>query len=243
MTSGIVVHYRGDTHLDRCLESCRGVVDEMIVVDNEGIPDEIRHRHPDARVIAAGRNLGFGRAANLGLACARSRSVLIMNQDVVLAPDTVARLDDVARRSGAWIVAPRLRAPDGSLAPLKAEFPPPLEWHPPPEEERRGAGWTAVPWVAGAVVLLPEGHLDLRFDPRLFMCAEDEELCWRVWRAGGRVVIADDAIAEHVGGSAMSARWSNAAITRRTIVNRARMVRWHRGWRGLPAFVAGLARR
>jgi GT2 family glycosyltransferase len=75
----------------------------------------------------------------------------------------------------------------------------------------------------------------------LWMYVEDEELCWRVWAAGGRVAVAEDAHILHAGGTATEARWSRPAIALRTVSNRARMVRWHAGVPGLVPFAAETA--
>jgi GT2 family glycosyltransferase len=100
-----------------------------------------------------------------------------------------------------------------------------------------------VPWVPGAAMLLAPGHAGLRFDRRYRMYVEDEELCYRVWREGGRVVLAEHAVAEHEGGTASRTRWSLAAITRRTVLNRARMVAHHAGPLGLVPFARDVLRR
>lgn len=83
---------------------------EVLIVDNEGVGKQLRSRFPDERVavIESPRNLGFGRAANVGLAHARSDAVLVLNQDVVLSSETVNAMLDAGARSGAWIVGSRL---------------------------------------------------------------------------------------------------------------------------------------
>jgi len=92
-------------------------------------------------------------------------------------------------------------------------------------------------------MLFTEGHTDLRFDERLFMYAEDEELCWRVWASGGRVVEAQDAVVIHHGGTAAGGRWSRYGVAIRTVLNRARFVRWHHGWLGAAGYLAATAGR
>jgi N-acetylglucosaminyl-diphospho-decaprenol L-rhamnosyltransferase len=236
--SAVVVHFRGRAPLRRCLDALlagRGVT-EVLVVDNEGVGSAIRSEHPDprVRVIQMTRNAGYGRAANAGLESVRAEAALVLNQDVVVRPQDLDRMLEAAAEAGAWVVGPRLLDPGGSPAGAKERFPPPLTWTPPPGD---GEGWRYVPWVPGAAMLLPPGHTDLRFDERLFMYAEDEELCWRVWSAGGSVVLAEGAAVAHEGGTATSSRWGRPAITARTVANRARMVRWHRGWAGMMRYL------
>lgn len=240
----VVVHYRGAAELAGCLASALRVpaIAEAIVVDNEGIADTLRRAHPDPRVriLAMSNNEGYGAAANAGLESAREPAVLLLNQDAAITEAALSSMVHAGAASGAWVVGPRLVDASGSLVPVKGPFPQPLAW----SEDGRGPGWRSVPWVSGAAMLFtPARPADLRFDDRLFMYVEDEELCWRVWRDGGRVVLAERALVEHAGGTATATRWSLGAITRRTIANRARMVRWHAGLRGLAPFAVGVVAR
>jgi N-acetylglucosaminyl-diphospho-decaprenol L-rhamnosyltransferase len=240
----VVVHYRGKAELARCLASASEVpaIREVVVVDNEGVAQELRAAHPGQgiRVLAGRRNAGYGAAANAGLGSAREPAVLLLNQDATITATALSAMLRAGTAGGAWVVGPRLVDPSGSLVPVKGPFPRPLAW----SEDGRGPGWRTVPWVSGAAMLFMPGRPDdLRFDDRLFMYVEDEELCWRVWRDGGRVVLAERALVEHAGGTASATRWSLGEITRRTVLNRARMVQWHAGLRGLPRFAAGVIRR
>jgi GT2 family glycosyltransferase len=186
------------------------------------------------------RNVGFGRAANAGLRVARGDAALVLNQDAYLAAGAVGELLRAAKDAGAWIAGPVLLDEHHEPRPGKDRFPPPLAWD---GEPAAGDGWRAVPWLPGAAMLLAPGHTDLRFDRRFFMYVEDEELCWRVWRDGGRVVLAERARAEHVGGTASGSRWSLGAIARRTVANRARMVARHAGPLAVAPYALDVARR
>jgi GT2 family glycosyltransferase len=97
--------------------------------------------------------------------------------------------------------------------------------------------WQSVPWISGAAMLFLPGHTELRFDERLFMFGEDEELCFRVWKRGGAVVIVNGAKVVHVGATATSTRWSGRSIAVRTVANRARFVAWHAGWWSVPRYL------
>ena len=230
--TAVVVHYRGAGHVQRCVESCLAdpAVARIVIVDNEGVADDLRRAFADSRVrvLAVGANAGYGRAANAGLAESRSPGVLVLNQDVVLPPGTVGPLLDVGRAMGAWLVAPRLMDDRGVIAVAKDRLPWPLPWRPPAQDSRVAPG-RYVPWVPGAAVLLMPGHTELRFDERYFMYVEDEDLCARVWAAGGRVVLAADVVVRHVGGTAATQRWSRSAIALRVHFGRIRMVHAHRG--------------
>ncbi len=239
--TAVIVHYRGGDHLARCVASCLASpgMAEVLVVDNEGVGDRLRAQFAGEErvaVIQSPGNLGFGRAANVGLSLARSAAVLALNQDVVVPAKTVEAMLDAGARSGAWIVAPRLRDRDGNERSRKVGFASPLRWAPPSMPP--DGPWRYAPYVVGAVMLFMPGHTDLRFDDRFFMYGEDEDIGWRVWQAGGTVIALEDHWATHVGGTATATKWSPRRTEWRILWARARFVRKHAGLAGLAKFAA-----
>jgi N-acetylglucosaminyl-diphospho-decaprenol L-rhamnosyltransferase len=241
--SAVIVHFKGQPYLARCVRSCfdSPAIGEVLVVDNEDVAKRLRETLPrEVRVVEMARNAGYGRAANVGLELSRGSAVLVLNQDAELTPGAAGAMAEAGARSGAWIVGPGLVDGRRREAAPKRGFPAPLPW---PGGDGEGPGWRERPWVPGAAMLFTEGHTDLRFDERLFMYAEDEELCWRVWASGGRVVEAQDAVVIHHGGTAAGGRWSRNGVAIRTVLNRARFVRWHHGWLGAAGYLAATAGR
>jgi N-acetylglucosaminyl-diphospho-decaprenol L-rhamnosyltransferase len=240
--SAVIVHYRGGEHLRRCVRACLAIhrICEVIVVDNEGVSQDLEADYAGERVLVldAGGNLGFGRGANLGLARARGASALVLNQDVELSEAALDRMLVTAERSGAWIVGPRLHNIDGRERGRKTAFPTPLRWAPPGPSPGE---WHYAPYVIGAVMLLTPDHRDLRFDERFFMYGEDAELCWRVWSEGGSVAYVDDAPVLHVGGTASATRWSDRQTEYRVLLGRARFLRKHAGWRGVGRWTVSVS--
>ncbi len=97
----VVPNWNGRDWLPGCLE---GLAEqslaprEIIVVDNgssDGSLAYLNEIHPEVRVVELGRNTGFAHAANRGIEAARHELVALINTDVVLAPDWLARLADV----------------------------------------------------------------------------------------------------------------------------------------------------
>ena len=173
----------------------------VIVVDNASRDDTlpvVRRLLPQARVIEAGANLGFGRANNLGLQAAATPLVLVLNPDCRVADDALEALGHAARR---WPQA-------ALLAPLLYDAPGRLgdSWRgvggvptPPQAERTPPDGDVSATFVTGAAMLvrrqqvLPLGG----FDPWFFLYHEDDELCGRIRQAGLDIVVVADARAEH----------------------------------------------
>jgi GT2 family glycosyltransferase len=100
--SVVIPNWNGRQWLPGCLEAlARQEVapGEVIVVDNGSSDGSLEYLHeswPDVLVIGLAENTGFAHAANVGLRAARGQLVALINTDVELAPDWLARMSRVA---------------------------------------------------------------------------------------------------------------------------------------------------
>jgi N-acetylglucosaminyl-diphospho-decaprenol L-rhamnosyltransferase len=212
MISVVIVTYESATCIGPCLASVRKALPEaeLVVVDN-GSRDHtlaaVRSAAPEARVIETGKNLGFGRACNLGAETATGSHVLFLNPDAVLASVNDADLDRLLPSRPFGLVAPvledetdRRRAESSWVADYflhTFQTLRPSEWRPPVHryEESKPA------WVSGAILLVSrEEFTELEgFDGRFFMYYEDRDLSHR-YRDASLPVLTTDAIrGRHVG--------------------------------------------
>jgi N-acetylglucosaminyl-diphospho-decaprenol L-rhamnosyltransferase len=171
---------------------------ELILVDNASSDGsaEAYAGEPDVELLRSAENLGFGGACNLGAAHARGELLLFMNPDVRLQPDTIEAL-----------VTARVQNPDAAIffAALAAPGS--------PMDRRKRV--ESVASMAAATVLVEQRHFERLggFDPWIFLYCEDDELCYRTWLSGRRVLKVWDAVAEHaVGGTGGGMLWSGEQI-------------------------------
>ena len=273
MTSGagdvaaVVVNYNAGDHLLDCVRSIMADdVETVVVVDNasvDGSLDALTRAEPATRVLRLPRNLGYGSAANRGVAATASAYVLVMNADTVVEPGMVKALVAALERDHELgVVGPRLDNPDGTLYSSGRQFPRlgdaighaflvdlvpnnrftrryrMLDW------DRRQARW--VDWVSGACFLARRAAFDAvgGFDEGYFMYLEDVDLCWRLGRAGWHAGYEPAAGVMHVQGV------STARAPYRMVVahHRSKLRFW---WRSsspshrllAPAVVLGVAAR
>ncbi len=95
----IIVNYRTHQLVADCLESIKKTADgfsyEIIVVDNSEDSDELeellslKKLYKHLNVIDAKRNLGFGKANNLGAKSAKGKYLLFLNSDTILINNAV----------------------------------------------------------------------------------------------------------------------------------------------------------
>lgn len=157
-------------------------------------------------VIDAGGNVGFGPAANLGVAVGRARVVAFMNPDIALDVPRFADLVRAGASKGAVAWSGILRNSDGtvqrnaapapSLCQLSAEYLIGLDTrYPAPEAERE------VSVLTGALLLVDRAAFDAAggFSPQFPLYMEDVDLSERLSKRG-RLVHYPIEVARHVGG-------------------------------------------
>jgi GT2 family glycosyltransferase len=224
MVSALIVSHNVKDLLLQCLRAFYSISDvpvEVVVVDNgstDGSAAAVTSEFPKATVLLEQKNLGYGRAANIGLERCQGRFVLLLNPDVTVDPQSVGRLSDfLMTRPDAGAVGPRVFMADGTLDPdCRRAFPVPS---------------TLFYRTVGLSRLFPRsprfgrhnmGHVDESdvhemdagtadclmvrmaavdrigfFDPRYFMFGEDIDLCYRLKLGGWKVFYLPTASAIH----------------------------------------------
>ena len=230
VVSALIVSYNVKGLLLKCLEAFYAHADvpvEAVVVDNastDGSLAAVASEFPQATVLAQQRNLGFGRANNVGLERCQGRFVLLLNPDVTVNPQAVGRMADfLITRQDAAVVGPRLLYPDGRNDPdARRSFPVPRTLfyrtvglsrlfpksrvfgrhnmgHMPDTEVHEMDAGSAACMMVRMAALDRVGF----FDPRYFMFGEDLDLCYRLKLGGWKVFYLPSASAIHHKGAAV----------------------------------------
>jgi len=222
--SVVAVTYSPGPALSQFLDSLTAASSEpvpVLLADNgstDGAPERAAER-PGVRLLATGGNLGYGRAANLGVAATDTEWVVVSNPDVVWQPGALDELLKVAARwPRAGAVGPLIRTEQGEVYPSARELPslgqgighallstvwPGNRWTRRYRREQlpveRVAGW-----LSGSCLLLRRAAFDSvhGFDPDYFMYFEDVDLGERLAAAGWLNVYAPTAEIVHTGSHA-----------------------------------------
>jgi N-acetylglucosaminyl-diphospho-decaprenol L-rhamnosyltransferase len=222
VTAIVVNHDAGDALLS-CVASLRAAgVGEIVVVDNasdDGALARLAAIDRDAVLVPTGRNLGYGRGVNAGLRRATGEVLLVCNPDLIVSPDAVERLAAFLRdATDVAVVGPTILESDGTRYPSARSFPDlsdaighaamSLLWPDNPftrryrRSEEVFESASDADWVSGACMAIRRIAFEsvAGFDPAYFMYVEDLDLCWRLHRAGWRVVHLSEAKVTHLGG-------------------------------------------
>ena len=200
------------------LEHTKGIALEILVVDNGTTRDdsvrELPRRFPTIVLVENPRNLGFAVANNRGIARARGRCVLLLNNDTIQTEDALsAAVRYMDAHAGVGALGILHRNADAARSPQPSAHPFPNPWRelasllglpttgmaPYSMEMERDADW-----VVGSFLLMRRECLEDvgPLDERFFIYDEDIDWCRRAWARGWTVRFWPGASMVHLGGAA-----------------------------------------
>ncbi len=209
--SVVILTWNSVGKIEPCLESLgqsTQVPGEIIVVDN-GSTDQTRAvlaaRFPSVRVVENTTNMGVAWARNQGFAAARGAYVLMLDDDTIIQPETLARLTTLLYANPTVaLCGPQLL--DTSRRPVSIDLMFPTLWN--KINRWTGGGRQSrsaringtsgrmreVDYVIGACQLIRRAALDEvgLYDEHIFYGPEDIDFCLRLRQAGWRIVLQPD---------------------------------------------------
>jgi hypothetical protein len=212
----IIVNYNVKEFLQNLIHSiykaAQKITFEIIVIDNasnDGSVEFIREKFPSVKLFANDKNLGFSKANNIGLKEAKGKYILLINPDTLVSEDTFDKMIRFFQENpDAGLAGCKILNPDGTLQlACRRSFPGP--WtsfckvtglstlFPNSSLFARynltylNEGQTyEVDAISGSFMMFPKeiyekvGGLDEQF----FMYGEDLDFCYRVQKAGFKVL-------------------------------------------------------
>lgn len=180
-----IVSYNSYDAINRCMSGIiKSQAYPVIVVDNassDGSAQKLKNGYPYIQVIKSTRNLGYGRAANLAISRATTPYVFLVNPDLKLTLEAMARLELLVRslEPSPTVLAPAVRPKDHVCQGVV----------------RRN-------WVIGAAMLFDVSRLKEvgLFDENIFLFSEETDLCLRIRKAGQHIMLDTDTYIEHLSG-------------------------------------------
>ncbi len=248
-TAIVIVNHNTSDELRACLDSLKNErFTTVIVVDTASSDDSVatlRREYPWVSPEALTSNVGYGAAANRGVANCTDRYVLLLNADTVVVTGAVASLEQYLRdHPKVGVAGPRLLNTDGTIQHSCFPFPGTLRWCVDNDGIAPWLGRLAplqrsllriwderqsrkVPWVKGAAFIVRRDAFDAvgGFDESYFMYFEETDLCRRLERQGWEVHFTPDASIIHHGGS--SAARQRTAMTVQLVLSMRRFCSYH----------------
>lgn len=211
-----------------CLASLRKVKDEIsfetIVSDNgssDASVEMIKEEFPEVKVIENGENLGFSKGNNKAKGLAKGKYILFLNTDTIVKKGTLSEtIKYMEAHSEIGALSCRLVLPNGSLdRDARRGFPTPWVslthfsgldrifpnsrlfakyWYGGVAED----AIQEVDVIQGAYFLAPKKVLDKVgwFDEDYYLNGEDIDLCWKIKKAGFKVIYYPKVEITHIKG-------------------------------------------
>ncbi|MBI5433847.1 MAG: glycosyltransferase family 2 protein [Planctomycetes bacterium] len=218
--AAVVLNWNGGDENLACVESLYAqgsAVERVIFVDNgscDGSWERVVARFPSVELLRNARNQGFGGGNNVGIAAALAHgvdAVLVVNNDVVVQPGTVARLvQELERHPEVGIVGPRVLYREnpqrvwaaGGMLTWRQNLTTLLGF-----DELDGPRWREtrdVDYVIGCTMLIRGALLEKcgGFDADYFAYTEDVDFCLKGLRAGWRSRVVGEVASLHSVSSA-----------------------------------------
>jgi GT2 family glycosyltransferase len=226
LVSVVILNYNGRKFLDALWGSLLKTdypSVEWLMVDNASQDDSVaytRQLFPAVQIICSETNLGYTGGNNLGLRAARGEYIVLLNNDVEVAPDWLTHLVDAAEKDETiGALQPKVLsminrgffeyagASGGFIDPWGYPF---LRGRMFDTIERDHAQYDDVReifWASGAALFLRRSALDAVgwLDEIFFMHFEEIDLCWRLHLFGYKIKVIPQARVLHYVSAALPA--------------------------------------
>lgn len=120
--SVIIVNYKTADLTISCVDSVKfntiGLELEIIIVDNNSKDNslqKIESVHPEIKGIQLKKNVGFGKANNIGVKKASHEVILFLNSDIIIKNNVIWECFEFLKSNSNYVIGPKLVYPDGKL--------------------------------------------------------------------------------------------------------------------------------
>ena len=201
----LIISYKSITKLEKCL-SYIGNTNEVIIVensDNAELKSEIESKYKNCKVIINNDNLGWSRAANIGLKEIKTKYVIILNPDTLIKYNQFIEIEnEIQSLNGTFTLA----------TPYYDEL---IDFNKNKDFDKdlnmtkisndSVSKTTEVDLVKGSALIINLDKFENRkiYDENLFFFFEEVDLCKRVKKIGGLVYIFNKIKILHGGGGSV----------------------------------------
>ena len=205
----VIPTWRARRLLGRCLSALRADPSpkRVIVVDNasdDGSTELVRSDYPEATLVELPKNIGFGPAVNAGVRAGDGEAIVLLNNDVLVAPGFVDAIVAPLESPNVGMVAALTTIPDTDLVDaFGIELDRGLAAYNRGRRSPLGGpvGRLAMPSGGAAAYRRSAWECAGGFDEALFAYGEDVDLGLRLRALGWEAAEAGDARGVHLGGA------------------------------------------
>ena len=223
-TAVVILNYNGRQYLERYLPTVLAELEAnccVVVADNASTDDSVaflQREHSEVEVIELSENYGFAGGYNEALEKVSADVYVLLNSDVRVTPGWLGRALPHFRDELVGAVQPKILAEHqpshfeyagaagGYLDFLGYPFCRGRVFAETERDEGQYDGVAEIFWATGAALFVRASvfHALRGFESEYFAHAEEIDLCWRMKRAGYKVLVEPTATVYHVGGGTLA---------------------------------------
>lgn len=221
----VILNYNGQAYLEQFLPSVLATTYpnyEVIVADNGSLDDSLAfmgESYPGVKTIDLKGNHGFAQGYNLALRQIEAPYYILLNSDVEVTPGWIEPIIELMERDPTvGACQPKIKAchrrnyfeyagaSGGWLDALGYPFCRGRIFAVTERDSGQYEDTQEIFWATGAAFFVRSQlfHGLGGFDPDYFAHAEEIDLCWRIKRAGYKVMVRPRSVAYHVGGGTLN---------------------------------------
>ncbi|MEM9848121.1 MAG: bifunctional riboflavin kinase/FAD synthetase [Bacteroidota bacterium] len=221
----VILNYNGRQHLEEFLPSVLVTTyanAEIYVADNASTDDSVeflKAQFPEVKLILLSENYGFAEGYNQALKMVEADYFILLNSDVAVTPDWIAPIIELMERDPSVAVCqPKILshsrpeyfehagAAGGWMDRLNYPFCRGRIFDRVEKDEGQYDDIQEVFWCSGAAFFIrSKRYLEMGgFEGHFFAHLEEIDLCWRLKRAGYKIMVSPKSVVYHLGGGALN---------------------------------------
>jgi riboflavin kinase/FMN adenylyltransferase len=223
-TAVVILNYNGRAYLEKYLP---GVIESLppyarvIVADNLSTDDSViwmKEMYPKVELIELPENYGFANGYNMAMMQVEAEIYVLLNSDVRVTPDWVTNITPLFKDKTIGAAQPKILAEadhdrfeyagaaGGYMDYLGYPFCRGRVFTHTERDEGQYDGQREIFWATGAAFFCRANlfHALGGFEPEYFAHAEEIDLCWRMKRAGYKIMAEPASVVYHVGGGTLN---------------------------------------
>lgn len=213
--SVVIVTYNSKDVITQCIKSIKPFVGEVIVVDNNSSDDTlklVRKISKTIKIIENDKNIGYGKACNMGIKKASKGYVAVINPDIVVKKDVFTPLTKHFIEDFAFMTAPMCYRDKAKNKTISTE-----KYLKKCQAIEIGRHLYDAKFISRTFFVVSKGKWNKigGFDENIFFCYEDDEICKRALKEGYKLIIDRNIRIDH---------------ERKTIGSEAKIRTWHKEW-------------
>ena len=181
----VIVTYKSDRVLEDCLNSIPPEMKKVIVENssNNKFKEDIEKKYSNLKCYLTGKNLGYGVANNYGVRKVDTDYVFILNPDVKIEKKNLDRIIKILNKENFDLAAP-------------------IDFNEKNIIEFKEINILEVNEVKGfAMIIKREFFLKYLFDENIFLYLEEIDLCRRIKKDNGKIILMNVSVNHHGGNS------------------------------------------